>query len=169
MSKGQLADLRNNEIGFVFQQFNLLARVSARRQVELPLFYAGISGRKRREMAMEALTKVGLADRASHRPDELSGGQQQRVAIARALVNRPGLLLADEPTGALDSKTGAEVMALFDELHVQGLTVVMVTHYPQVAQRAKRVVTLHDGKVASDKANGRSLATPALEVHYEGI
>jgi putative ABC transport system ATP-binding protein len=169
LSKGRLADLRNQEIGFVFQQFNLLARVSARRQVELPLFYAGISGRKRREMAIEALTKVGLADRASHRPDELSGGQQQRVAIARALVNRPSLLLADEPTGALDSKTGTEVMALFDELHDQGLTVIMVTHDPLVAQRARRVVTLHDGKVSSDKANGRKLVSPVLEVQHEGI
>jgi putative ABC transport system ATP-binding protein len=169
LGKGRLADLRNHEIGFVFQQFNLLPRVSARRQVELPLFYAGISGRKRREMAMEALTKVGLADRASHRPDELSGGQQQRVAIARALVNRPSLLLADEPTGALDSKTGAEVMALFDELHSQGLTVIMVTHDPQVAQRARRIITLHDGKISSDKANGRQLVTPVLGVQYESI
>jgi putative ABC transport system ATP-binding protein len=169
LGKGRLADLRNHEIGFVFQQFNLLPRVSARRQVELPLFYAGISGRKRREMAMEALTKVGLADRASHRPDELSGGQQQRVAIARALVNRPSLLLADEPTGALDSQTGAEVMALFDELHSQGLTVIMVSHDPAVAQRARRVVTLHDGKISSDKANGRKLVTPVLEVQYESL
>ncbi len=169
LSKGRLADLRNHEIGFVFQQFNLLARVSARRQVELPLFYAGISGRKRREMAMEALTRVGLADRASHRPDELSGGQQQRVAIARALVNRPSLLLADEPTGALDSQTGTEVMALFDELHDQGLTVIMVTHDPLVAQRARRVVTLHDGKVTSDKANGRKLVAPILEIQHEGV
>jgi putative ABC transport system ATP-binding protein len=169
LSKGRLADLRNHEIGFVFQQFNLLARVSARRQVELPLFYAGISGRKRREMAMEALTRVGLADRANHRPDELSGGQQQRVAIARALVNRPSLLLADEPTGALDSQTGTEVMALFDELHDQGLTVIMVTHDPLVAQRARRIVTLHDGKVASDKANGRKLVAPVLEVQHETV
>ena len=169
LGKGRLADLRNHEIGFVFQQFNVLPRVSARRQVELPLFYAGISGRKRREMAMEALTKVGLADRASHRPDELSGGQQQRVAIARALVNRPSLLLADEPTGALDSQTGAEVMALFDELHDQGLTVIMVTHDPLVAQRARRVVTLHDGKILSDKANGRKLVAPVLEVQHETV
>jgi putative ABC transport system ATP-binding protein len=120
-------------------------------------------------MAMEALTRVGLADRANHRPDELSGGQQQRVAIARALVNRPSLLLADEPTGALDSQTGAEVMALFDELHDQGLTVIMVTHDPLVAQRARRIVTLHDGKVASDQTNGRKLVAPVLEVQHETV
>ncbi|MDH3674656.1 MAG: ABC transporter ATP-binding protein [Anaerolineae bacterium] len=158
LSKSRLADLRNREIGFVFQQFNLLARVNARRQVELPLFYAGISNRQRRQMAEAALTQVGLADRSNHRPDELSGGQQQRVAIARALVNKPALLLADEPTGALDSKTGAEVMDLFDELHEQGLTIIMVTHEPHVAERAKRVITLSDGKIVSDKANGSQLA-----------
>ncbi len=151
LSKSKLADLRNQEIGFIFQQFNLLARVNARRQVELPLFYAGISGRKRREMALDALGKVGLADRATHRPDELSGGQQQRVAIARALVNNPGLLLADEPTGALDSKTSAEMMDLLDTLHAQGLTIVMVTHDAHVAERAERIVTLSDGKVVSDE------------------
>ena len=167
LSKRQLADLRNQEIGFVFQQFNLLARVSARRQVELPLFYAGVSGRKSRALAMKALERVGLGDRAAHRPEELSGGQQQRVAIARALVNQPGLLLADEPTGALDSKTSTEVMELFDELHRQGLTLVMVTHDPLVAQRAKRVVTLSDGLVVSDKANGSKLVVPMLEVAYE--
>ena len=169
MSKSQLADLRNQEIGFVFQQFNLLPRVNARRQVELPLFYAGISGRHSRELAMQALARVGLSDRANHRPDELSGGQQQRVAIARALVNQPSLLLADEPTGALDSKTGAEVLALFDELHDQGLTVITVTHDPQVARHAQRVVTLHDGKVVSDKSNGRRLVVPALEIEDETI
>jgi putative ABC transport system ATP-binding protein len=151
LSKNKLADLRNQEIGFVFQQFNLLARANARRQVELPLFYAGISGRRRRDLALTALDRVGLSDRAGHRPDELSGGQQQRVAIARALVNQPSLLLADEPTGALDSKTSAEVMALFDELRDQGLTVVVVTHDPEVAQRAKRIVTLSDGKVVKDE------------------
>ena len=167
LSKRQLADLRNQEIGFVFQQFNLLPRVHARRQVELPLFYAGISGRRSREMALAALERVGLADRANNRPEELSGGQQQRVAIARALVNQPGLLLADEPTGALDSKTSTEVMELFDELHRQGLTLVMVTHDPLVAQRAKRVVTLSDGLVVSDKANGSKLVVPMLEVAYE--
>jgi putative ABC transport system ATP-binding protein len=157
LGKGELADLRNREIGFVFQQFNLLARVNARRQVELPLFYAGVSGRKRREMALEALDKVGLADRAGHRPDELSGGQQQRVAIARALVNNPSLLLADEPTGALDSQTSIEVLSLFDDLHAQGLTVIMVTHDPLVAERAGRIVTLSDGKVVTDKANGKQM------------
>lgn len=158
LGKRKLADLRNREIGFVFQQFNLLPRISARRQVELPLFYAGTSGRKAREMAGQALALVGLADRADHRPDELSGGQQQRVAIARALVNKPSLLLADEPTGALDSKTGAEVLDLIDGLHAQGLTVVMVTHDPLVAQRAERVITLSDGLIISDQENGKKLA-----------
>jgi len=162
LGKGKLADLRNNEIGFVFQQFNLLARTDARRQVELPLFYAGLSGRKRRELAMAALERVGLADRAKHRPDELSGGQQQRVAIARALVNSPSLLLADEPTGALDSRTSAEVMDLFNDLHQQGLTIIVVTHDPLVAEHAERVVTLSDGKVTSDKANGSKLAMLAI-------
>jgi putative ABC transport system ATP-binding protein len=169
MSKSELADLRNQEIGFVFQQFNLLARVNARRQVELPLFYAGTPGRQSREMALRALERVGLGDRAAHRPDELSGGQQQRVAIARALVNNPGLLLADEPTGALDSQTSAEVMDLFDELHSQGLTVIMVTHDPIVAQRAKRVITLSDGIIVSDKANGSKLVTPVMEFEHETI
>jgi putative ABC transport system ATP-binding protein len=168
LSKSKMADLRNREIGFVFQQFNLLARVSAQRQVELPLFYAGISGRQRKKMALEALDRVGLADRTKHRPDELSGGQQQRVAIARALVNQPSLLLADEPTGALDTKTGAEVMDLFDDLNRQGLTVVMVTHEPHVAQRAERVVTLSDGAVVSDQKNGRKLVQVVMGGADEG-
>lgn len=158
LSKSKLADLRNQEIGFVFQQFNLLPRVSARRQVELPLFYAGISAAKSRQMAETALAQVGLADRMGHRPDEMSGGQQQRVAIARALVNNPTILLADEPTGALDSKTSAEVMALFSELNEKGITVVMVTHDPLVGHEAKRVITLTDGKIIEDKKNGKSLA-----------
>jgi putative ABC transport system ATP-binding protein len=166
-SKGKLTDMRNHEIGFVFQQFNLLPRISARRQVELPLFYAGIPRRRGQEMAMEALGKVGLADRANHRPDELSGGEQQRVAIARALVNKPSLLLADEPTGALDSKTGAEVLDLIEQLHAQGLTVVMVTHDPQVARRAQRVITLSDGKIISDEENGKKLARWVMEVKRE--
>ena len=151
LEKGKRANLRNREIGFVFQQFNLLPRMSARRQVELPLFYASVPGRKRRTMAIEALQKVGLEDRINHRPDELSGGQQQRVAIARALVNNPGILLADEPTGALDSKTGAEVMTLFDNLHAQGITVIMVTHDPLVAKRAHRIITLADGKIVNNE------------------
>jgi len=169
LGKRKLTDLRNHEIGFVFQQFNLLPRISARRQVELPLFYAGISRRKGQQMAQEALALVGLADRADHRPDELSGGEQQRVAIARALVNKPGLLLADEPTGALDSKTGAEVLDLVDELQTQGLTVVMVTHDPQVAQRAERVITLSDGLIISDEENGKKLARWVMEASHESI
>ncbi len=167
LGKRKLTDLRNHEIGFVFQQFNLLPRISARRQVELPLFYAGISRRKGQQMAQEALALVGLADRADHRPDELSGGEQQRVAIARALVNKPSLLLADEPTGALDSKTGAEVLDLVDELQTQGLTVVMVTHDPQVAQRAERVITLSDGLIISDEENGKKLARWGMEADHE--
>lgn len=151
LKKNQLADLRNREIGFVFQRFNLLARTTARRQVELPLFYAGYSARKSQEMALTALGRVGLADRSHHKPDELSGGQQQRVAIARALVNNPHLLLADEPTGALDSTTGQDVLALFDELHEQGLTLVVVTHDWNVAHRAKRLITIRDGKVVGDR------------------
>ena len=159
LGKNQLADLRNREIGFVFQRFNLLPRISARRQVELPLFYAGVPTRKGRKMATEALERVGLGDRTHHKPDELSGGQQQRVAIARALVNNPAILLADEPTGALDSKTSDEVLDLFGELHEQGLTLVVVTHDPLVGDRAERLVTLSDGKIVSDelrngKANG---------------
>ncbi|GAB4517171.1 MAG: ABC transporter ATP-binding protein [Anaerolineae bacterium] len=160
LSKRRLADMRNREIGFVFQRFNLLPRMSALRQVELPLFYAGVPQRRARQMAMEALERVGLADRADHRPEELSGGQQQRVAIARALVNRPSLLLADEPTGALDSKTGQEILDLFDELHSQGLTVIVVTHDPKVARRAQRIVTLSDGLIVSDQpAHEVELAT----------
>ncbi len=151
LSKNQLADLRNREIGFVFQQFNLLARTSARRQVELPLFYAGVPRKESFDRTLEALRRVGLEKRADHRPDELSGGQQQRVAIARALVNRPHLLLADEPTGALDSHTGKEVLALFDELHAQGLTLAVVTHDWKVARRAERIVTISDGQIVEDR------------------
>ncbi len=167
LSKGRLADLRNHEIGFVFQQFNLLPRVSARRQVGLPLFYAGTPGRESREMAREALELVGLSERANHRPDELSGGEQQRVAIARALVNRPSLLLADEPTGALDTNTGAEVLDLIDRLHSQGLTVIMVTHDHNVAKRAERVIVLSDGIVISDEENGKNLLKRVMEATHE--
>lgn len=155
LSQRSLATLRNREIGFVFQRFNLLARTSARRQVELPLFYAGMPGSKSKKLALEALEKVGMAERANHKPEELSGGQQQRVAIARALVNRPQILLADEPTGALDSKTGQQVLDLFDELHQQNLTVIVVTHDLQVAHHARRLITLSDGNIISDTLNSK--------------
>jgi putative ABC transport system ATP-binding protein len=167
LNKGRLADLRNREIGFVFQQFNLLPRISARRQVELPLFYAGTGRGKAQARAQQVLVQVGLADRANHHPDELSGGEQQRVAIARALVNQPSLLLADEPTGALDTKTGSEVLDLIDELHAQGLTIVMVTHDPRVAQRAGRVITLSDGVIVSDQENGKKLVKMVMGVEHE--
>lgn len=161
LSQNQMADLRNKEIGFVFQRFNLLARTNARRQVELPLFYAGVAANRASKMAIDALTRVGLGDRTHHRPDELSGGQQQRVAIARALVNNPSILLADEPTGALDTKTGEEVMALFEELHQQGMTLIVVTHDMDIASQAQRIITLKDGQVISDEANGHHRNRPA--------
>ena len=164
LNKNRLADLRNREIGFVFQRFNLLARTSAQSQVELPLFYAGVSSRQARTRALDALDRVGLRDRAHHRPDELSGGQQQHVAIARALVNEPHLLLADEPTGALDTKTGREVLALFDELHQQGLTLIVVTHDWDVARRSQRIVTLSDGLIVGDHPSDRKPARVRTDV-----
>ena len=151
LADDELAHIRNKEIGFVFQTFNLLPRASALHNVELPLIYAGIGSRGRREQAVEALTRVGLGDRMDHKPNELSGGQRQRVAIARALVNDPSILLADEPTGNLDSTTSQEIMAVFGELHRQGQTVVMVTHEADIAAHAARVVTLRDGLVATDQ------------------
>ena len=158
MEDRELAAIRNREIGFVFQTFNLLARATAQRNVELPLLYQGTPARERRRRATEALGRVGLAERAAHRPNELSGGQRQRVAIARALVTRPALLLADEPTGNLDSVTGDDVLRLFEQLHAEGQTIVVVTHDPDVAARAQRRIVLHDGEVASDDRNGRAHA-----------
>ena len=151
MTKQQLAEMRNREIGFIFQRFHLLARTSAQRQVELPLFYAGVPARQASKMALNALQQVGLGERAGHRPEELSGGQQQRVAIARALVNQPSLILADEPTGALDSKTGQDVMRIFRNLHDQGLTLVIVTHDMNVAKQAERIIMLSDGQIVKDE------------------
>lgn len=150
MPDDSLADVRNKEIGFVFQQFNLLPRLSAAENVALPLIYAGISKKERMERALEALKKVGLADRSDHKPNEMSGGQIQRVAIARAIVNNPSLLLADEPTGNLDSKTSVEVMEIFGKIQEAGNTVVLVTHEEDIAAYAKRVIRLRDGKVESD-------------------
>ncbi len=155
LSDDDQAKIRNKEIGFVFQRFNLLARTDAMKQVEIPLMYAGIQRAERRERSKAALTSVGLGERTDHKPDELSGGQQQRVAIARALVTEPSLLLADEPTGALDTKSGEDVMQLFEQLHRDGKTIVMVTHDLDVAARAERVVRLSDGQVISDTINPR--------------
>jgi putative ABC transport system ATP-binding protein len=152
MGDNQLAGIRNREIGFVFQTFNLLARSNALHNVELPLIYAGIPPDERRRKALEALSHVGLADRVHHKPNELSGGQRQRVAVARALVNRPSILLADEPTGNLDSKTGEEIMALFGELWRAGNTIILVTHEEDIARHAHRIIRLRDGLIASDEA-----------------
>jgi len=153
LSDDALAAVRNRSIGFVFQSFNLLARTSALENVELPLVYAGVAARSRRERALEMLARVGLAERAHHLPQQLSGGQQQRVAIARALVTRPVLILADEPTGALDSHTSLEIMALLQELNDLGMTVVLVTHEADVARFARRVLRFLDGRVVADEAN----------------
>lgn len=152
MNDDELANIRNREIGFVFQTFNLLPRATALHNVELPLIYNGTTTQARKEMAYRALDRVDLGDRVTHKPSELSGGQRQRVAIARALVNDPSLLLADEPTGNLDSKTSIEIMKLIDELHRQGNTIIIVTHEPDIAQHARRVLSILDGQIAEDRA-----------------
>jgi putative ABC transport system ATP-binding protein len=166
LEDSQLAEIRGRKIGFVFQQFNLLARTSALENVMLPLTYAGISGKERQKRAIEALERVGLSDRTHHAPNELSGGQQQRVAIARAIVNQPAILLADEPTGALDSKTGVEIMELFQSLHNDhGQTVILVTHDPHVARHTNRIIQLSDGHIISDEINPHPIkaGTPRVE------
>src|SRR5690348_4056221 len=158
MNDNQLAAVRNKEIGFIFQTFNLLPRSDALRNVELPLIYSGLPSDRRRAMALDSLKDVGLADRVHHKPNELSGGQRQRVAVARALVNKPSILLADEPTGNLDTKTGIEILSLFEELSKRGNTLIVVTHEEDVARHARRIVRIRDGLIASDeRGEGRVL------------
>ena len=153
MTDNQLADLRNKKLGFIFQQYNLLSKLSALENVELPLIYRGIRAAEREEMAKKALARVGLSDKIYHRPTELSGGQQQRVSIARALSARPSLILADEPTGALDSKSGVEIMQMLHDLHEDGNTIVIITHDLNIAKQAERIITIRDGKITSDIDN----------------
>lgn len=158
MTDNQLADLRNQKIGFIFQQYNLLSKLSALENVELPLIYRGIPSEERKKMAMDALDKVGLADKANHKPTELSGGQQQRVSVARALCGNPSLILADEPTGALDSKSGIEIMQMIHDLHEYGNTIVLITHDLNIAKQAERIITIRDGKITSDLDNKNDMA-----------
>jgi putative ABC transport system ATP-binding protein len=155
LNDDELSAMRNKEIGFVFQNFNLLPKLSSLQNVELPLVYAGLTKQERQERAIQALERVKLAERMEHKPTELSGGQRQRVAIARALVSRPGILLADEPTGALDSKTGIEIMALFEELHSEGNTIILITHEQEIADYAHRTIHIRDGRIHSDELNNR--------------
>ena len=152
-----LSAMRNKEIGFIFQNFNLLPKLNAIQNVEMPLIYAGVKSAERKERAIEALGRVGLADRMHHKPSELSGGQRQRVAIARALVSKPGILLADEPTGALDSKTGVDIMQLFDDLHAEGNTIILITHEQEIANYAHRTIFIKDGSIHWDKMNEKGL------------
>lgn len=167
MSDGELAEVRNREIGFVFQTFNLLPRLTALENVALPLVYAGFSKSQRDEKASIALNKVGLGDRMMHKPNELSGGQRQRVAIARALVNDPSIIFADEPTGNLDTKTSVEIMDIFEKIHTAGNTVILVTHEPDIAEHAHRIVRLRDGLVESDKPNENIVKVDDPNHHYK--
>ncbi len=164
LGQREQASIRNRELGFVFQSFNLLPRLTALENVELPLVYAGVSAERRRKCASEALVRVGLANRVHHKPKELSGGQQQRVAIARSLVNEPRLILADEPTGNLDSKSSIEIMALFQELHRSGITIVLVTHEPDIAEYSERIIRFLDGKIVADEAIIQKLAIKEVAV-----
>jgi putative ABC transport system ATP-binding protein len=162
MDDDELAHIRNKEIGFVFQTFNLLARATALHNVELPLIYSGVNAKDRSERARKSLQMVELSDRMHHKPNELSGGQRQRVAIARALVNHPSIILADEPTGNLDSQTGIEIMKLFDRLQAEGNTIILVTHERDIAEYAHRIISIRDGKIASDEHVGRTAATSTV-------
>lgn len=157
LTDNELAEIRNEKIGFVFQSFNLLPRTSAYKNVELPMIYKKVSRQERHEKTLEALKKVGLEERIDHKPNELSGGQRQRVAIARALVNEPAIILADEPTGNLDTKSGDEVMEIFKNLNQQGATIILVTHEPEIAQQTKRIVTFRDGEIISDQRVEKAL------------
>jgi putative ABC transport system ATP-binding protein len=167
MSDNELAEVRNKEIGFVFQTFNLLPRSTALDNVALPLVYAGVSKNEREERAFKALSDVGLGDRVKHRPNELSGGQRQRVAVARALVNNPAIILADEPTGNLDSKTSEEIMVLFEEIHRKGNTIIVVTHEEDIARHAHRIIRLRDGLIESDMSNDRITSASGLKAAAE--